>query len=145
MHNKNLFRGVALFMAVASMLIFSSCNGKKTNADAGKIVIKTDLSQLKVGDFYYNDGTFSTGQDSTKTCIGIVFSLKTSSAEQSAGWTHGQIVALANANASEDCEWGIHGKELSSPFGKYSWKNWKAASEVVNGYACTHASAVSGA
>lgn len=145
MHNKKLFGGVALVIAAASMLLFGACNGKKSNADAEKIVIKTDLSQLKIGDFYYNDGTFSTGQDSTKTCIGVVFSLKTTPDQQKQGWNHGQIIALANASASEDCEWGTLGKELNAPFGKYSWKNWKVASTVVNGYECTHASAVNGA
>src|SRR5574344_1089622 len=108
MHNKNLLSAVALVIATASMLLFGACNGKKANADAEKIVIKTDLAQLKIGDFYYNDGTFSTVQDSTKTCIGVVFSLKTSPAEQKQGWTHGQIVALANAGASEDAECQRH-------------------------------------
>ncbi len=144
MHSKKLFGGVALVIAAASMLLLGACNGKKSNAETQKIVIKTDLSQLKLGDFYYNDGTFSTGQDSTKTCVGVVFSLKTSPAEQKQGWTHGQIVALANAGASEDAEWGDMGKELSAPFGKYTWKNWKAASEVLNGYDCSHASATAG-
>ena len=34
----------------------------------------TDISDIvKVGDFYYADGTWSTALDANKTCIGIVF------------------------------------------------------------------------
>lgn len=144
MHNKTKIGGIALVIAAASMLLLGACNSKKSDKEIQKVVVKTDLSQLQLGDFYYSDGTFSTGQDSAKTCVGIVFSLKTSPAEQKQGWTHGQIVALANASASDDCEWGVLDKELKAPFGKYTWKNWKAASEVLNGYECSHAAAVAG-
>ncbi len=142
MHTKNYFGGVALIFAAVSMLLLGACNGKKSNAEAQGGATKTDLSQLKIGDYYYSDGTFSTKQDSSKTCVGIVFSLKTTPAQKKQGWSHGQIVALANAGAGEECEWGALGKELGDPFGKYSWKNWKAASGVVNGYECSHASSV---
>jgi hypothetical protein len=136
----------SLLVVAASVLLLctGACNSKK-KAEAEKIVIKTDLAQLKVGDYYYNDGTFSTGQDSTKIAIGVVFSLNTSEAEKKQGWTHGKIVALMNAATSQELEWGVVGKDLSSPFGSYAWRNWKGASNVLNGYACSHASAVGGA
>lgn len=141
---RNLMQSLILASAVLLTMVCGSCSGGKKNA-AQAIVVKSDYSQAKIGDCFYSDGTFSTGQDSTKTCIGIVFSLKTSDEEKAQGWSHGQIVALANAGASEPVEWGLDGKELTKPFGKYSWKNFTAVREVINGYACSHSSLVSGA
>jgi hypothetical protein len=139
---------LSISMLIAATVVLSfcatSCNNKK-KSDAPKIVIKTDLSKLQIGDCYYSDGTFSTGQDSTKICIGIVFSLKTSKDDQAKGFSHGKIVALMPAANSQELEWGTLDKQLPSPFGKYPWRNWTNASSVMNGYACTHSSAVKGA
>lgn len=46
-----------------------------------------DADKAKVGDYYYEDGTWSTAYDNQKTCIGIVFKVN-------AGGKSGKIVGL---------------------------------------------------
>jgi hypothetical protein len=76
----------------------------------------TDYTQLKIGDFYYNDGSFSHQKNTNKECVGIVFSLNTTAEEQAHGWTHGQIVALKDANNGKSfCTWGSYGEETNNP------------------------------
>ena len=53
-----------------------------------------DYNELKIGDWYYEDGSFSRMKSDLKKCVGVVFSLNTSPLEQSEGWTHGLIVEL---------------------------------------------------
>lgn len=68
----------------------------------------SDYSQVKVGDYYYEDGSISHVIAKNKTIVGMVFSLETSEEEKRHGWTHGQIVALNGAKLSEvnDGAWG---------------------------------------
>ena len=54
----------------------------------------------KVGDYYYDDNTFSTEHNNTKTCIGIVFWIDPTDA------TKGKIVSL---DESEIIDWGPTG------------------------------------
>lgn len=73
----------------------------------------TDMAELQVGDFVYSDGSFShEGPTSDKTCIGMVFSLKTTTTEKKNGWTHGQMVALEDAG---DCAWSDDEVDFPSP------------------------------
>ena len=68
-----------------------------------------DYSELRIGDYYYEDGTFSHILAEGKTFVGLVFSLETSKEEKIHGWTHGQIVAVRDAfNFSKTISsWGI--------------------------------------
>lgn len=56
---------------------------------------------LKVGDYYYSDGSIYPGdltgapQDG---CAGIIFSTTTSTTDQGHGWSHGYVIALKNTN-----------------------------------------------
>ena len=51
----------------------------------------------KVGDYFYNDGTWSSTYDNTKTLVGLVFSTKVSDDDRTAGYTHGYVMALTDA------------------------------------------------
>ena len=69
-----------------------------------------DYSQVRIGDYFYEDGTFSHVLANGKVFVGIVFSLDTSDEEKAHGWTHGQIVATKNAYNSiknKTSSWGI--------------------------------------
>lgn len=112
-----------------------------------------DYSQLEIGDWYYEDGSFSHVKAEGKTAVGIVFSLVTSEEEKIRGWTHGQIVAVREANAykmfqgkDEYRKWGLYSEaiykyavttikniELCMP--SYSKNNY---SKYDKGYAATH-------
>lgn len=56
---------------------------------------------LKVGDYYYSDGSIYPG-DLTGApkdgCVGIIFSTTTSTTDQGHGWSHGYVIALKNTN-----------------------------------------------
>lgn len=56
---------------------------------------------LKVGDYYYSDGSIYPG-DLTGApkdgCVGIIFSTTTSTTDQGLGWSHGYVIALKNTN-----------------------------------------------
>lgn len=89
---------------------------------------------LKIGDYYYSDGTFSSQLDKSKTCVGVVFSLETTEIEKAYGWTHGQIVALEDAGNGQKYRWGTVGK-LPAP---HTFVDKCAALQDRNGYLYTH-------
>lgn len=66
---------------------------------------------LQDGDILYSDGAVSRseadGVFSDKNAIGIVFTTKTSAADQARGWTHGYAIALNNAGMTT---WGPDGE-----------------------------------
>ncbi len=73
-----------------------------------------DYSEVRLGDYYYEDGSFSHEIALGKEMVGMVFNLNTSEEEKKNGWTHGQIIALHdvksyNNNANS---WGIPTKEV---------------------------------
>lgn len=53
-----------------------------------------DADKAKVGDYYYEDGTWSTAYDNQKTCIGIVY-------EVSADGKSGKIMGLTQTNSEK--------------------------------------------
>lgn len=90
----------------------------------------TDMRELKVGDYVYSDGSFShEGPSNNKSCIGMVFSLKTTAAEKKKGWTHGQMVALKDAG---DCAWSDDEVDFPSPHKNVVTQLWtnKMISEI---------------
>lgn len=66
----------------------------------------TRSNDLRIGDFYYSDGTTSHVQNDNKECIGIVFSLNTSQEEKRLGFTHGYIVAMNDCDGGTQVNWG---------------------------------------
>lgn len=73
-----------------------------------------DYSQVKLFDYFYEDGTFSHKLAKGKNVSGIVFSLDTSEEEKAQGWTHGQIIATKDAAnfSNKISSWGIPSDEM---------------------------------
>lgn len=97
----------------------------------------SDYSYVRIGDYFYEDGTYSHKEAKGKEVVGRVFSLKTSPEERKLGWTHGQIVAINNAdapNSQKVTSWGVPTQELLN----YALHNpdWGAGKD--NGYLLSH-------
>lgn len=93
-----------------------------------------DYNELKVGDWYYEDGSFSRMKSDLKKCVGVVFSLNTSPLEQSEGWTHGLIVAIKSV---KEREWGDSEEELPYPhthYGTADMENLEKAPTLFKDY-----------
>lgn len=103
-------------------------------------VFLNDYSQLRIGDFYYSDGTFSHKRSDAKTCVGVVFTLQTTVAERKHGWTHGQIVALKDAGNGREYVWGPC-DELPAPHKEYVYSD---ALQDRDGYLYTHSGYTNG-
>ncbi len=113
------------FKAIPSEALFCPACGMR-------LTLKVDdyWDNLKIGDYYYSDGSFSTHLDQSKTCVGIVYSLETTVEEKKHGWTHGQIVALEDAGGGGRYPWaGSWGALLAAHVDK-----WRDARRDKNGY-----------
>ena len=106
-----------------------------------RLALKVDdcWDNLKIGDYYYSDGSFSTQLDQSKTCVGIVFSLETTAEEKKHGWTHGQIVALEDAGGGKRYVWGL-GELLITSY----VHEWRDAKKDKDGYLYSNSIYVSG-
>lgn len=73
-----------------------------------------DYSEVRLGDYFYEDGSFSHVMALGKEMVGMVFNLNTSEEEKKNGWTHGQIIALHDVKsyANNANSWGIPTKEV---------------------------------
>lgn len=78
-----------------------------------------NYDDVRIGDWFYDDGSFSRNRSDLKRCVGVVFSLETSQLEQADGWTHGLIVAIKDA---AQAEWEIVHEDLAYPHTHYSAK-----------------------
>ena len=73
-------------------------------AKANKIYKLDAIEGVKVGDFFYSDGTFSTRLDNSKTVVGVVFYVGDPTADDSTlkrdypNCTHGLVVGLDKCN-----------------------------------------------
>jgi len=76
--------------------------------------VHPDYSQLKIGDYFYSDGTVSRVKKNSPQPVGVVFSLNPSDNEKKRGWTHGYIMALSDAKKGR-CEWGPYKDVLEIP------------------------------
>lgn len=67
----------------------------------------SELQPARIGDYYYNDATWSTSLDKSKTCVGIVFALDDRDGNIDKSLTesvHGRVVALEDAE--KKTTWG---------------------------------------
>lgn len=63
----------------------------------------TATRDLKVGDYYYADGSICPGDMEnipSNGCVGVIFSTETSTTDANLGWSHGYVVALNNTGTS---------------------------------------------
>ena len=75
-----------------------------------------DYNDIKIGDWFYEDGSFSRKKSDLKKCVGVVFSLNTSPIEKADGWGHGLIVAIKDV---KEREWG-NNEDYPYPHTHYS-------------------------
>lgn len=99
-----------------------------------------DYSDVKIGDYFYEDGSVSHMIAKGKEIVGIVFSLETSEEEKKHGWTHGQIIAIDDAKQGITTlsSWGIPTDEIMQFAVKYPNKN----NQSDNGYEISHQNSV---
>ena len=90
----------------------------------------SDYSNVKVGDWLYDDGSFSRNKSDLKKCVGVIFSIETSPLEKIDGWTHGYIVATRDA---AEREWGVYG-DLPYPHTHYTSKDLEILKESPNDF-----------
>ena len=81
----------------------SVINEVSTFAENTKYVYNVSVDKLvpevHVGDYFYEDGTWSTNyKKGHGAVVGLVFSTETSAADKAAGYPHGYVVALTNVN-----------------------------------------------
>lgn len=87
-----------------------------------------DYSKILIGDWFYEDGSYSHEKSDLKKCVGVVFSLNTSAIEKAEGWTHGLIVAIKDVKEREwgDCD------ELPYPHTHYDSKDMENLEKAPN-------------
>lgn len=66
--------------------------------DCSDTLFFTDMNQVKVGDLYYSDGSFTHKVAKGKEVIGVVFSLNPSPEDIARGWTHGYIISTKDVD-----------------------------------------------
>ena len=73
----------------------------------------SSLEAARIGDYYYNDATWSTSLDENKTCIGIVYALDDLNGNLDKTLTestHGRVVALSDG--ASQVNWCISGEDI---------------------------------
>ena len=83
----------------------------------------TDKSQLRIGDYLYEDGTFSHELSTSKKIIAKVLIAETSDFEQKQGWTHGYLIAARADGRPCDSKmymWCSENKDLLFPHAHYT-------------------------
>lgn len=76
-----------------------------------------DLNDVRIGDYVYEDGSFSHHLIESKSAVGVVFSLNPSKEDVMRGYSHGYFMALKDA--SKGTSWGKEGILLNDPFTNY--------------------------
>lgn len=94
------------------------------------------LSNAKIGDYYYEDGTVSSELLSDKKVVGMVFSLETSEKDKIMGYNHGQIVSLTDISSSK-MQWDNNTKDYEK-YPNYIWKNRLDALNDIDGLEYTN-------
>lgn len=100
-----------------------------------------DYSNVRLGDYFYEDGSFSHVKASGKKMVGVVFNLNPSEEEKKNGWIHGQIIALKDAKIDRNTSstWGVPTQELLD----LSIDNPNNKKNLIdNGYLITHLNSV---
>ena len=95
-----------------------------------------DYSEVRIGDYFYEDGSISHEIAKGKEIVGMVFSLETSEEEKKHGWTHGQIIALHDASlcVTNNQHWGIPTNEIM----QIAVQSPKQNKKYDNGYEISH-------
>lgn len=137
------FKGFPAVKGLCDFTRTSTTNGGTTTYTFTYSNVRSDLwlsytEYAEVGDFYYDDGTWSAVKDDSKTCIGIVFKRGVDEKDAVSNYDdgtftdntiHGYAVALTDAGSNE-CTWG---KRSDTPLNNVSDAN----NADYNGYGNT--------
>lgn len=102
-----------------------------------KAVFLSDYKELKIGDFLYEDGTFSHKLSSDKIPVGVVFTRETTAKERSLGWTHGEIIAMEDCGKGNYYQW-YYSDELLLPYPFKANEDSKLCVNDKQGYLYTY-------
>ena len=93
----------------------------------------TVLGSATVGDYLYADGTEGTTYQSGQT-VGIIYSNELTEEQCNAGYTHGKVLALNNANSGSSCYWSSSNSTTTYPAKPYVTNFTLCYQDVSSGY-----------
>lgn len=95
-----------------------------------------DYSEVRIGDYFYEDGSISHEIAKGKEIVGMVFSLETSEEEKKQGWIHGQIIAMHDASlcVTNNQSWGVPTNEIM----QFAVQSPQKYNKNDNGYEISH-------
>ena len=108
----NAYDAIPLYQNFTANVDYEEWTEEATTAtvdNGGTISWSNTQRDPVVGDLYFSDGSWGTAEEMpTKTPIGIVFKVGTTTADQALGFTHGYVMALkkANEDAALASGWG---------------------------------------
>ena len=98
----NAYDAIPLYQNFTANVDYEEWTEEATTAtvdNGGTISWSNTQRDPVVGDLYFDDGSWGTAEEMpTKTPIGIVFKVGTTTADQALGFTHGYVMALKKAN-----------------------------------------------
>lgn len=93
----------------------------------------TYIGSATIGDYLYADGTEGTTYKSGQT-VGIVYSNELSADEHNAGYTHGKVLALKNADNGNYCHWSSSYSTTTYPTEPYVTTFAECYQDITSGY-----------
>lgn len=85
------------------------------SSQAETVEFLSDYKELRIGDYLYEDGTFSHLLSTEKKSVGVLFTRETTAEERSHGWTHGEIIAMEDCGKGNYYQW-YYSDELVLPY-----------------------------
>jgi uncharacterized protein (TIGR02145 family) len=95
------------------------------------------IGSATIGDYLYADGTEGTAYKSGQT-VGIIYSNELSADEHNAGYTHGKVLALKNANNGTPCHWSSRNSTTTYPTEPYVQTFAGCYQDISSGYFGTY-------
>ncbi len=150
-HNFKAYYGIILFiitlLALIILAIHKNYNTKVLNEkhETSKIEMRNkgsffsnDFNDVEIGDYIYEDGTFSHEPSEDKPIVGIVFSLSPTAIERNNGWTHGLAVASEDCGHGKYYSWSSSQDALPYPHMIVEFSNIKLGLKDKQGYIYTY-------
>lgn len=107
------------------------------NSQNESVEFLSDYKELKIGDYLYEDGTFSHILSTEKVPVGVLFTRETTAEERSHGWTHGEIIAMEDCGKGNYYQW-YYSDELVLPYPFRVNENAKLCVNDKQGYRYTY-------
>ena len=98
-----------------SQLLTQNITRDSISSQIENVEFLSDYKELKIGDYLYEDGTFSHLLSAEKKPVGVLFTRETTAEERSHGWTHGEIIAMEDCGKGNYYQW-YYSDELVLPY-----------------------------